>query len=74
MVELVDYSYREEKFDIKTVITDTIKIYKSKISKKNLSIHIEKKTTQSKNYLDKKHFYLCFSNIFSNAIKYSKKG
>jgi signal transduction histidine kinase len=72
---LKDFSFLEndqelEKIDVSLEIKKIIKKYYKQIKEKKIKIIFEQKN----NFIikaPKNHFYILFSNLFSNAIKYS---
>lgn len=73
IINLVDSSYKKERFDLIQELKNIIKEYDKELEKKN--IKIEYKFSNKFFYwnLNKEHFDICISNIFKNAIKYSNK-
>jgi signal transduction histidine kinase len=74
---LKDFSFLEndkifEEIDVSLEIKNIIKKYYKQIKEKNIKIIFEQKN----NFIlkaPKNHFYILFSNLFSNAIKYTKE-
>jgi len=73
LMNLNTYSYKKEKINIIPFLKDIIKSYENTSKSKNINIIFETKDKQYITKLDKQHLHICFSNILSNAIKYSDK-
>ena len=73
IVQIVDSTYKKQKFDLLKEIKNIIKDNSKKIAKKQIVI---KTNFPDKSYflkLNKEHFEICVWNILKNAIKYSNK-
>jgi len=73
LMNLNTYSYKKEKINIIPFLKDIIKSYENTSKSKNINMNFETKDKQYTTKLDKQHLHICFSNILSNAIKYSNK-
>lgn len=73
IINLVDSSYKKERFDLVKELNSIIRDYSKDIEKKQITI--EKKITNNSYFLttNKQHFDICVWNILKNAIKYSEK-
>ncbi len=74
LVELSNINSREsnENLDISIEIKSIIKDFKKYADEKEVKIRLSKKSDK-KLYINKQYFYILFSNILKNAIKYNKK-
>ena len=73
IINLVDSSYKKQRFDVIKTLNSIIKDYSKDIEKKELVIE---KRFLNKSYIlntNKEHFEICVWNILKNAIKYSDK-
>lgn len=73
LMNINTYSYKKEKIDTIPFLKDIIKSYNNQCKSKNINIIFQTETPQYITKLDKQHLHICFSNILSNAIKYSHK-
>jgi len=73
LVNLNTYSYKKEKLNIIPFLKNIIKSYDNISKSKNINVIFETKDKQYISNIDKQHLYICFSNILSNAIKYSSE-
>jgi len=73
LVEYSNASYRRKNTDIAKLFYETIEEYMTAIESKNLDI-VSDIPTSLYIYIDSGPLIICFSNILSNAIKYSKEG
>ena len=73
LVELsnIDSSTKIEKLDVKDEIKRIIKDFKNDAIKKDISIRFSKKDDKII-LMNSQYFYILFSNILANAIKYNK--
>ncbi|MDD2871916.1 MAG: HAMP domain-containing sensor histidine kinase [Candidatus Gracilibacteria bacterium] len=71
IINIIDSSYKKQRFDAIRTINSIVKDYTKDIEKKQ--IVIEKKYSNKNHYLNtnKEHFEICVGNILKNAIKYS---
>lgn len=71
IINIIDSSYKKQRFDAIRTINSIVKDYTKDIEKKQ--IVIEKKYSNKNHYLNtnKEHFEICVWNILKNAIKYS---
>ena len=71
MIHFVEWDYSHERFDVVGQIEEILLQYKKNIDEKNIKVSFHPKTKTLFKTLNKEHFYICVSNIYSNAIKYS---
>jgi len=67
----IDSSTKIEKLDVKDEIKRIIKDFKNDAIKKDISIRFSKKDDKII-LMNSQYFYILFSNILANAIKYNK--
>jgi len=74
LIELTDISnnWNNEKINLSDEIKLILKNYKSEIKSKDITIKIDLTENIILN-INKQYFYILFSNLFLNAIKYNKK-
>jgi signal transduction histidine kinase len=74
LIELsnINSSEHKQNINLNDEIKGIIKDFKSKSEKKEISIIYTKKSDKILN-INRQYFYILFSNILSNAIRYNKK-
>lgn len=71
IISIIDLDFKKEKINFKKELENIIKENKDNISDKKLEIIKIYSNKKNSLNINKQHFYICISNIFKNAIKYS---
>jgi len=71
IVSITDSAYKRQRIDLVKYSKQIIRKYEKKYKKKNIEPIFVSYTKTNYKKINKEHFYTCFANILSNAIKYS---
>jgi len=72
IVSITDSQYKKQKIDLVRYSKQIMRSYEKKCTEKDITPLFISYTKQNYTKINKEHFYTCFSNILSNAIKYSE--
>ncbi len=73
IVSITDSVYKRQKIDLVRYSKQIIRKYEKNYKEKNIEPIFVSYSKINYKKINKEHFYTCFSNIFSNAIKYSQQ-
>ena len=71
IVSITDSVYKKQKIDLVRYSKQIIRKYEKKYKEKTIEPIFVSYTKTNYKKINKEHYYTCFSNLFSNAIKYS---
>lgn len=73
LINITDSSYKKQKTNLVSYSKQIVKNYLETINKKNINVNFHNISPIIIKKINRDHYHICFSNILSNAIKYSPK-
>ena len=73
VVSITDSVYKKQKVDLVRYSKQIVRKYEKKYKAKSIEPIFVSYTKTNYKKINKEHYYTCFSNLFSNAIKYSNE-
>ncbi len=73
IVSITDSVYKKQRIDLVRYSKQIIRKYEKAYKEKNIEPIFVSYTKTNHKKINKEHYYTCFSNLFSNAIKYSNE-
>ena len=73
VVSITDSVYKKQKVDLVRYSKQIVRKYEKKYKTKSIEPIFVSYTKTNYKKINKEHYYTCFSNLFSNAIKYSNE-
>jgi len=73
IVSITDSVYKKQKIDLVRYSKQIVRKYEKQYKEKSIEPIFVSYTKTNYKKINKEHYYTCFSNLFSNAIKYSNE-